>query len=132
MQDLIASDAERAIWSRVQSAAADPGLTLTYQYRLRGPIDVAHIDAALRRFLASYFPNALSRFVQSGEMLYKRSSALPASVLRVAEASGVAAGSVQLDHLDGPLFDFELRLAGEARRAPVRELQPPRLRRHLL
>jgi hypothetical protein len=99
------------IFGRIAGGKYDPGTQLAYRFELRGPLDAARLERALRLLLARY-PALLSRFVRIDGTLYRQPVAMPEALLeRLDETTGdprAASAAVPLPLPPDRLFRFAL------------------------
>jgi len=76
-----ATDYEQFQWSRYRCDYNDPGLTLRYQFKLKGKVDVERLNYALRMVISDQFQCLLNYFVEKNDVLFVGMNVLPDVVL---------------------------------------------------
>ncbi|MGL4487457.1 MAG: beta-ketoacyl synthase N-terminal-like domain-containing protein [Yersinia sp. (in: enterobacteria)] len=101
-----ATEYEYFQWVRSKYNPNDPGLTLSYQFRLVGNIDVIKLNHVLNRIISEHFNSLLGYFLERDNGLYIGENVLPKIVLGQECEESLWSSRESIDPAGDKLFRF--------------------------
>ena len=107
---------EWMVWNRAEADPTDPGLVLSYTFRLPDAVNLDRLDTALYRLVADFQPKLCTRFFLRRRTLWACSVPPSRTVLAVGGRGWPSGDHPVITAEDGPLYRFETRQADDSTR----------------